>query len=339
MNASDMRVRSANELNTQPCSIQEELKNLDPQLLHDEFVEAIESQDLDMALSLLHHMAGQDLQFKRRTPHLDLSKISDLLPEILLHHYSADFDSEAATAWGHFVGHWMAHKDLPDSHYWMSNLIHGYISELASHIRNDQVDAKAIESHCLLIQTICNDIDRVSRKHHLKPIAISLLQEMHNGALHTSERLTPLLTKIGNSALLDEFANQLLDSVENGHSSDWVLLAAIVCSKPEQSVVTRAIAVAAEQRKLSADAFVFDVLIKYFDRTPSSIHSRKMVEGIHEFMLSHKDKVKALAQHIREEKHLTLFRKQLNLDVNFFYSTEDIPVSARRFVLEGDLGL
>ena len=339
MNASDLRVRSANELNAQPCSIQDELKNHAPELLHDEFLDAIESQDLDMALSLLHHMAGQDLQFKRRTPHLDLSKISELLPEILLDRYSVDFDPERAMAWGHFVGRWMAHKDFPDSHYWMGNLIHNYISDLASLIRNDQIDEKAIGSHCLLIRTLCDDIDRVGRKHHLKPIAISLLQELHNGALQASLRITPLLTEIGNSAVLNEFANQLLESVENGYSSDWVVLASIVCLKPEQPIVIRAIAVAAEQRKMSADAFVFDSLIKYFDKSPNSILSRKMVEGVHQFMLNHKDKVKPLAQHIREERHLTLFRKQLNLDVNFFYSTEELPASARRFALEGDLGL
>lgn len=338
MTAHTIKVSPVNVLNSSPCVAQAALIDVSPEVLHAEVSRAVEASDSARLVSLLHHMAAQDLRFAGKSPFLDWEKITETVPNFLAVCHLDTFDSEEACAWGHFIGHWMATKQNPERHYWAMNFLHQYAEGLSGNLRCDQLNTSETEAHRQLVSTLCDHLDRSQRDHYLKPLNMAFIEEFKLSR-GKNDAITRFIIDVNNQPLLNAFSSEVFSTIERGGIGTWLSLANVMCSEPVCPDLYTALSAASVSHGLPAEGFLFDALKVSFGRAYAGSSMESIIKEIQDFMLNNKDRIKPLANHLLTGEHLKTFKQRLNLDLNYFFKPEDLPASARRLVLEADLGM
>lgn len=327
-------------LHEKPCQPQFDLLGLTPEQLHEQVFSAIDEDDPERLVSLLHHMASQDLVCPGKSPYLDFETLSNKLPDFISVQHEHEFDSDNAQAWGSLIGHWMAQKPAPNSHFWMCNLIYQCAENIVLDVKADRLTESSLAGNSLFIETICSHLDAVQRDHHLRPLANPLAEGFRNNSNHAA--LTALIVATHNEAFIEKTADSLIDNIFQGEISSWFGLVEVHLAEPKNPVFMAALNRACKARGIVSDMYLFDSLEAGLSKILAGVGSGATpyrTKLIQDFMRDNKDRIKPLAQHLHSTQNLRFFREMLNLDLDFFFSKDELPYSAKRSVLEDDLGM
>lgn len=338
MTAHRIKVSPVNALNEHPCVVQVDILDMPPQRLYAEVERALVDADSASLVSLLHHMAAKDLEFAAKSDFLNVEKLSETVPSFLATHYSEHFPPEEAMAWGHFIGYWMANKQNPDRHYWMMNFIHEYAVKLAGDLRLDQLSMSSAEGHRQLVSVLCTHLDDAKRVHHISPLSVAFIDEFQL-THYKNDSVIQFMISLENQPLLDSFMSEVFKLFEEGSVRSWVSLANLMCTEPVCPALLSSVSVASVSHGFPAEGFLFDALKRCLGRGVSSGNLLENMKVVQDFMVSNKDRILPLAGHILTADHLKTIKEKLNLDLQYFFKPEDLPPSARRLVLETDLGM
>jgi hypothetical protein len=324
-------------LHEQPCQPQLDLLGLTPEQLHEEAFSAMEDGDPERLVSLLHHMASQDLMCSGKSAYLDFEPLSRKLPDFISVQYEHEFDSDNAQAWGSLIGHWMAHKPVPNSHFWMCHMIYQCAENIVLDVKADRLTEGSMAGNSLFIETICSHLDAVQRDHHLGPLANPLAEGFRNNSNHAA--LTALIVATHNEAFIEKTADSLIENIFQSELSSWIGLLEVHLAEVQSPVFMAALNRACKKRGIASDMYLFDLLEIGLREILTGVGSGYRTKLIQDFMLENKDRIKPLAQHLHSTQNLKFFREVLNLDLDFFFGKNELPSSAKRLVLEDDLGM
>jgi hypothetical protein len=324
-------------LHEKPCQPQFDLLGLTPEQLHEQAFSAMEEGDPERLVSLLHHMASQDLTHAGKSAYLDFEALTSKLPDFISVQYENEFDSDNARAWGSLIGHWMAHKPVPNSHFWMGHLLYQCAENIVLDVKADRLTEGSMAGNSLFIETICSHLDAVQRDHHLGPLSNPLAEGFRNNSNHAA--LTALIVLTHNESFIKKTANSLIKNIFQSELSSWIGLLEVHLAETQSPVFMAALNLACKARGIASDMYLFDLLETGLSKRLTGVGSGYRTKLIQDFMLDNKDRIKPLAQHLHSTQNLKFFRGVLNLDLDFFFDKNELPSSAKRLILEDDLGM
>lgn len=306
-----------------------------PDEIHAVYSMSIDSLDLASAVAAIAGLADCDIRGVADTKFGRGSIFSTFIETI--NDLDAQLSHQEANAFGAVLGHWMANKPHPKSHYWAQKAISLVADSAATDLdENTPVDPQTLPMMSLL-RTCHAQLAQSDRAHHIEPIISGFSSLFMEGKRETVNNIENAMGFLSADVFFPALASKVFSEAVDGESQAWLSLVDIYClddvighdfkSKFDTS---------ARNLGYDPDSFLFSLCANLLSPV---YHQPYTTERIQKFIISNEHLRPRLAGHISGEKEVDFIVKKLNLTIGTLFKKEDMPRSARRALLSGDLNL
>jgi hypothetical protein len=299
------------------------------------YIMAIENLEFGSAVVAIAGLADFDLrgasdnQFGRGSIFSEFMEMNN--------EWDATFGHQEAKALGTVIGYWMANKPTPKTHYWAQHALSLTadiaVIELGGNISFDPAEFPMMS----LLQACHVQLVQSDRTHHVKPFITAFSSQFREGQQESFKNIEKAMAFLSADIFFQALAYDVIIQAVDGDIYSWQTLVNIYCADAVLGIdFKNNFDSALREMNYCPSSFLFNIC----DNLLSPAYNQPYtVKTIRDFVINNEGIRPRLAGHISNEKDIDLIAKKLNLEIGTLFKKEDMPRSARRALLSGDLNL